>query len=54
MPHNVEFYGGNPKQVNMEKVGAPGAAETELQKDAAALFQVADELYLGRRYRIDP
>jgi phosphoglycerol transferase MdoB-like AlkP superfamily enzyme len=50
---NVEFYGGNPKRVNMEKVRAPGDREKELEKDTAALFQVADDLYIARKYRID-
>jgi hypothetical protein len=28
--------------------------EQELEKDAIALFQVADDLYIHRRYRLDP
>jgi phosphoglycerol transferase MdoB-like AlkP superfamily enzyme len=50
---NVEFYRGDPKVVNMER-SEGGALEAELEKDAAAFFQVADDLYMHRRYRVDP
>jgi phosphoglycerol transferase MdoB-like AlkP superfamily enzyme len=50
----VEFYQGNPKQVEMTPFQAPGTSDLELQKDATALYQVADELYVNRNYRLDP
>jgi len=49
----VEFYQGDPKVVDLKPMAAPGPPETELEKDAAALYQVADDLYMHRRYRID-
>ncbi len=51
---NVEYYRGDPKVVDLERVDGGGALEAELEKDAAAFFQVADDLYIHRRYRIDP
>ena len=51
--HTVEFYQGDPKQVDMSPLANPGAAELELEKDATALYQVADDLYIHQRYRID-
>jgi phosphoglycerol transferase MdoB-like AlkP superfamily enzyme len=50
----VEFYAGNPKVVDMGLLGQPGQAERELEQDTIALYQVADDLYTHRRYRIDP
>ena len=51
---NVEFYRGDPKVVDLERSEGGGALEAELEKDATAFFQVADDLYVHRRYRIDP
>ncbi len=51
---NVEYYRGDPKVVDLERVDGGSALETELEKDATAFFQVADDLYVHRRYRIDP
>ncbi len=48
----VEHYEGTPKE-GLKAVGQPGPEHLELEKDAAALYQVADELYTGRAYRID-
>ncbi|PWU18994.1 MAG: hypothetical protein C5B50_07550 [Verrucomicrobia bacterium] len=48
-----EFYEGDPKRVNMASQPQPGAKERELEADAVALYQVADALYVGRKYRID-
>jgi hypothetical protein len=31
----------------------PTDADRELEKDAMAIYQVADDLYMHRRYRID-
>ena len=50
----VEFYQGEPKAAEMKLVPHPTDADKELQQDAIALYQVADDLYMHRRYRIDP
>ncbi len=49
----VEFYEGDPKVVDMSPLLQPAAADLELEKDAIAIYQVADDLYMHRRYRID-
>jgi phosphoglycerol transferase MdoB-like AlkP superfamily enzyme len=49
----VEFYAGNPKLVDMSLLAQPTESEWELEKDAMALFQVADDLYVNQRYRLD-
>ena len=49
----VEFYRGDPKSVEMVRLMEPGPAELEIENEAIALFQVADDLYTHRRYRID-
>ena len=50
----VEFYAGDPHVVNLELKPHPSADDLELEKDAEAIFQVADELYMNRRYHLDP
>ena len=50
----VEFYAGNPHAVNLEPVPQPAPEDLELEKDAEAIFQVADELYMNRRYHLGP
>lgn len=50
---SAEFYQGEPKLVEMSLLTSPGNEEKELEKDATALYQVADDLYTHRRYRID-
>lgn len=49
----VEFYAGDPKVTNLKllKKAAPG--DMELLNNATALYQVADDLYMHRRYHID-
>ena len=47
-----EFYEGNPKAVEMSLLSQPTDADRELEKDAIAIYQVADDLYSNRRYRI--
>jgi hypothetical protein len=50
----IEFYGRNPKQAEMALIGgAPSSNEEELEKDTISLFQVADDLYMHRKYAID-
>ena len=48
----VEFYQGDPK-VDMTLLRQPAAAERELEKDATAIYQVADDLYIHQRFQID-
>ena len=50
----VEFYQGDPKHVDMSLLTTPTDADRELEKDATAIYQVADELYAHRHYHIDP
>lgn len=50
----VEFYAGNPHVVNLELTPQPTPEDLELEKNAEAIFQVADELYMNRRYHLDP
>lgn len=49
----VEFYQGDPKVMEMTLLPQPADGDRELQKDAIAIYQVADDLYMNRRYRID-
>lgn len=50
---SVEFFSGDPKAGDMKAVSTPGAAEKELETDATAFYQVADDLYVHQRFRID-
>ncbi|WP_160164647.1 LTA synthase family protein [Pedosphaera parvula] len=47
-----EFYHGDPKTEGMKKITSPDAADLEIEKDAMALYQSADELYTHERYRV--
>jgi phosphoglycerol transferase MdoB-like AlkP superfamily enzyme len=49
----AEYYAGNPKVAELTPVGQPGPEFLELEKSATALYQVADDLYMHRLYRID-
>jgi phosphoglycerol transferase MdoB-like AlkP superfamily enzyme len=49
----VEFYQGDPKLVDMSLLTKPTDADREIEKDAIAIYQVADDLYMHYRYRID-
>ena len=48
----AEFYGGDPKITEMARAGKPDDSDLELEKDAIAMYQVADELYMQRKYRV--
>ena len=48
-----EFYGGDPKVAEISPLSAPSAADREMESDAIAIYQVADDLYMRRQYRID-
>jgi phosphoglycerol transferase MdoB-like AlkP superfamily enzyme len=50
----VEYYTGNPKVVEPKLVTQPTAQDLDLERDCVAIYQVADDLYIHRRYRIDP
>jgi phosphoglycerol transferase MdoB-like AlkP superfamily enzyme len=49
----AEFYQGDPKLVDMSLLAKPTDADHEIEKDAIAIYQVADDLYMHYRYRID-
>jgi arylsulfatase A-like enzyme len=51
---NLEFYQGEPKRAEMtlEQSEAP-TDEMELARDCMAVYQVADDLYMNRRYTLD-
>ena len=50
---SVEFFRGNPKAGDMKPVREPEPSDTELERDAVAFYQVADDLYVSRLFRID-
>jgi len=52
LKQSVQFYAGDPKVAEMKPLSAPTAPDLELEQDAIALYQVADDLYMHRRYRI--
>jgi hypothetical protein len=49
----VSFYRGDPKREELQPLSSPSTADEELAKDGLALFQVADDLYVHRRYTQD-
>ncbi|HVU08800.1 MAG TPA: LTA synthase family protein [Verrucomicrobiae bacterium] len=51
---SVEFYEGDPKITTIEPNAQPSSDDLEAEKNAEAIFQVADELYMERRYHLDP
>jgi hypothetical protein len=53
LKQTVEFYQGDPKVAEMRPLSQPTDADREFERDAIALYQVADDLYMHRRYRID-
>jgi phosphoglycerol transferase MdoB-like AlkP superfamily enzyme len=48
-----EFYSGNPKVVNMEPLARAEKQDREIETNAIAIYQVADDLYMHERYRLD-
>jgi phosphoglycerol transferase MdoB-like AlkP superfamily enzyme len=48
-----EFYSGDPKVANMEPLTAPQQPDQQIKTNAIAVYQVADDLYMHERYRID-
>ena len=49
----VRYYEGDPKLTELREIAEPTPEHLELEKDAIAVYQVADKLYMQRRYRID-
>jgi phosphoglycerol transferase MdoB-like AlkP superfamily enzyme len=47
-----EFYEGNPKLVDVNLLAHPTDADRELEKDAISIYQIADDLYMHRLYRL--
>ncbi len=54
MQKTVEFYQGDPHVEELAPLTSPTPREFELEKDAIAFYQVADDLYMSRRYHLDP
>ena len=48
-----EFYSGDPKLSEMKPLRTASPPDRELEADAIAFYQVADDLYMRQRYRID-
>lgn len=48
-----EFYAGDPKVANMEPLSKVKESDDEIKTNAIAVYQVADDLYMHNRYRID-
>ncbi len=48
-----EVYAGDPRTGKMSRLNHFGPAERELLRDTAALYQVADDLYLHRAYHLE-
>ena len=40
--------------MNLELTPPPTPEDWELEKNAEAIFQVADEFYMNRRHHLDP
>jgi len=53
LKQDVEFYEGDPKAAEITRMKSPSPLELEFERDTIALYQVADDLYVNRRYRID-
>ncbi|HUR47793.1 MAG TPA: sulfatase-like hydrolase/transferase [Candidatus Saccharimonadales bacterium] len=52
MRKGVEYFEGDPK-TTLKPVQQPTPMLQELERDTEALYQVADDLYINRRYRVD-
>ena len=49
-----EYYSGDPKLGQLQLVPAPDERMKELERDATALFQTADSLYMTQNFRVNP
>jgi phosphoglycerol transferase MdoB-like AlkP superfamily enzyme len=50
----IEYYHGSAKEGAMKRVQQPDEIDRELALDGTALFQTADELYMQRRFTLEP
>ena len=50
---SIDCFGGDPKSGKMAHLPGIDPSSQPLVEDATAIFQVADDLYMNRRYRID-
>ncbi len=50
----VEFYHGNPRTDTLQRVFNPDTQDLELEQDAMAIYQSADDLYVNEHYRVQP
>ncbi len=50
----IEYFRGDPKHEQMARMDPPDAPCEALTREATAFFQVGDDLYMNRRYRIPP
>jgi len=48
-----EYYSGDPKVANMEPLAVQTKSDEEIKTNAIAIYQVADDLYMHNRYRLD-
>ena len=53
LKQGVEFYAGDPKHEDIKPTTTLTDDDLEQEKDTIAIFQVADDLYMNERYRID-
>jgi arylsulfatase A-like enzyme len=51
---SVEYYRGDPQKEEMQPLRELTLQDRTLETNAMALFQVADDLYMHRCYRLDP
>ena len=49
----LEYYSGDPKAAEMKPLTSPKKPDFEIETNAIAVYQVADDLYMHEKYRID-
>jgi phosphoglycerol transferase MdoB-like AlkP superfamily enzyme len=49
----VEVYAGDPKRVEMTLLATTTESDCQLEQDTVAVFQVADDLYMQQRFRVE-
>jgi phosphoglycerol transferase MdoB-like AlkP superfamily enzyme len=49
----VEYYSGDPKVANMQPLPNTKKSDLEIETNAVAVYQVADDLYMHERYRVE-
>lgn len=53
MQKTEEYYSGDPKVSNMQPLPRTKKSDLEIETNAIAVYQVADDLYMHEKYRID-